>query len=272
MIELMAEQKINALPLFEAAETHQIARSCCRGLAPGRVLADRAENPAAAVITLQRFGIAFAAGDARHAAVLLEALRGFHPWYEVNEPPEDWQPALAAWSRESHATVRYAFEPAMNAFDREALAKLAVPADGYRLVPYDAQLLRTAAQSAWSEDQMGTFMSPESFVSDGMGFAMLEGDRLVSGCTSFCRHPDGFEIQVDTHPEYRGKGFATTVSAAFILRCLELGQKPYWDAANIRSMRLAQRLGFVFRSGYVAWLLISPSTTPQDVAEKAVGV
>lgn len=259
------------LPLYAGRGTYKIARSCCEGLVPCRAYVDNAAAPSAAVVALARLGIAFAAGDARHAPALLAALHGWHPWYEVNDPADAWQPALAAWSKESYATPRYAFTNDPHALDVDRLRRLAVPPPGYALQPYDRALLGLALSEPWSEDQAGAFESPEAFLRDGMGMALLHEGRLVSGCASFCRHADGFEIQVDTHPDYQGKGLATCVSAAFMLEALRRGMTPCWDAANSRSLRLAEKLGFVFEKAFTAWLLIAPQVRAEEVAAKVVG-
>ncbi|MDR0929399.1 MAG: GNAT family N-acetyltransferase [Oscillospiraceae bacterium] len=252
MIEIHPADFPRLLPLYEGNPRHLMAASALSGLAQARAFADEAERPASALVVLSRPGIAFAAG--RAPAALPEALRGFRGWYEVVDPPPAWHPVLAAWSIKSRATARYQMDPPA-AFDRALLKRLAVPPEGYTLRPYDAALVGQALSMEWSKDQIDCFGSAEAFLADGLGMALLEGDALVSGCASFCRHQDGYEIQVDTRADRRGQGFATCVSAAFILRCLERGLVPHWDAANAESLRLAERLGFVLDRAYPAWEL-----------------
>lgn len=269
--EITADNLIGLLPLFERVPTHGIAASACRGLVPCRAFADNREAPTAAVLVLQRFGIGFVAGDARHAPSLLDALRGWHPWYEIADPPDAWHPQLCAWSPKSHATVRYAFDNDPARFDPVRLAALSAAPDGCQILPYDCDLLAQALAEGWSEDQLGAFSSPEDFLCNGFGVVLLREGKILAGCSSFCRHSDGYEIQVDTHPEHRGKGYATAVSAAFILAVLRRGMRPYWDAANATSMRLAQKLGFVFQRAFPAWVLITAQTDAQEVAKKVIG-
>lgn len=272
MIELTGTQMRAALPLFAARETHKIAVSCCQGLIDARCFADRLEQPTAAVVVIRRFGIAFAAGDARHATTLLNALHGWHAWYEISDPPDDWQPALAAWSKKSHGTVRYGFSNKPATFDTARLHALAQVPAGMSLRPFDRALLEQALAADWSEDQTGSFLSVDDFLAHGFGMALVRDDgALIAGCSSFCRHDDGYEIQVDTHPDERGHGYATCVCAAFILNLLDRNLNVYWDAANATSLRLAEKLGFVFERAFVAWVLISEQTTPEAVAEKAIG-
>lgn len=272
IVDLTPAQRPAALVLFQEKATHVIARSGCLGLVDCRVFADNAENPQAAVLVLERFGIGFAAGSAAYAEALLAHLHGWHPWYEVADPPESWHPMLAAWSKESHAFSRYAVVNDPAAFDREKLIQLAKPPVGLELRRYDMPLLEQALTASWSEDQTGGFETPAAFLQDGYGIALHDHGILLAGCSSFCRHSDGFEIQVDTHPGYHGRGFATCVCAAFILDVLDMNLIPYWDAANIRSMRLAQRLGYPFSHAFTAWMLISEASSQAEVAEKVIGI
>ncbi|MDL2317499.1 GNAT family N-acetyltransferase [Eubacteriales bacterium OttesenSCG-928-A19] len=271
-VELPRERLRSILPLFAGKGTHRIAQAGCLGLVDCRAFVDAPDSPSSALLILERFGIGFAAGNAAHAASLLECLRGWHSWYEISDPPPAWHPALAGWTKASFATTRYAFADCPDAIPADRLRALAVPPEGFTLRRYDEQLIRQALSAEWSEDQLGTFLSADAFLRDGVGVALLREGALVAGCTSFCRLPGGFEVQVDTHPEYRKRGLATCVSAAFILDVMEMGLIPYWDAANRSSLRLAERLGYVFQSVYPAWMLVSPETTPEDAAARAIGV
>ncbi len=61
------------------------------------------------------------------------------------------------------------------------------------------------------------------------------------------------EITIDTVEEERRKGLATIASAALILRCLDEGLYPSWDAQNMKSVRLAEKLGYEFDHEYTAY-------------------
>lgn len=271
MIALKPFQMKEALPLFPRKDTHTIARSACLGLVPCHVLADSAKAPTAAIVVLRRFGIAYVGGDARCAGKLLKALGDMHPWYAVADPPEAWQPALAAFSRESFAAPRYTCTGDPSMLDMARLGALGWPPAGMELRHYDEALLSQALASPWSEDQMGAYETPEAFLRTGFGIALVQNGRLIAGCTSFCRHMGGYEIQVDTHPEHRGHGHATCVCAAFMLEALSRGMTPHWDAANIRSLRLAEKLGYTLGRAYPVWLLVGPKTTAQTVLAQYLG-
>ena len=57
--------------------------------------------------------------------------------------------------------------------------------------------------------------------------------------------PSGYELKkID---------LATVCSSALILNCLEEGLYPSWDAHNMNSVHLAQKLGYEFSHEYVAY-------------------
>ena len=61
------------------------------------------------------------------------------------------------------------------------------------------------------------------------------------------------EIEVDTVAEERRKGLATIACAALILCCLEENLYPSWDAQNMNSVHLAEKLGYEFDHEYTAY-------------------
>ena len=81
----------------------------------------------------------------------------------------------------------------------------------------------------------------------------FEDCRIVAGASSFSRYKEGIEIEVDTVPEERRNGFATIACAALILRCLREGLYPSWDAQNMNSVHLSEKLGYEFDHEYVAY-------------------
>ena len=61
------------------------------------------------------------------------------------------------------------------------------------------------------------------------------------------------EIEVDTVEEERRNHLATVTCSALILRCLKENLYPSWDAQNMNSVRLAEKLGYEFDHEYVAY-------------------
>ena len=76
---------------------------------------------------------------------------------------------------------------------------------------------------------------------------------IGAGASSYTRYKEGIEIEVDTVEQERRKGLATIVSASLILRCLDEGLYPSWDAQNIHSVHLAEKLGYEFDHEYTAY-------------------
>ena len=82
---------------------------------------------------------------------------------------------------------------------------------------------------------------------------ILKAGQIVAGASSYTRYKEGIEIEVDTVESERKKGLATVVCAALILRCLDEGLYPSWDAQNMNSVHLAEKLGYEFSHEYTAY-------------------
>ena len=75
------------------------------------------------------------------------------------------------------------------------------------------------------------------------------------GCFSFfagepseelvCHKENGFEIMIPENEKW-----ATVACAALILECLEKEKYPSWDAQNMNSVHLAEKLGYEYSHEY----------------------
>lgn len=101
-----------------------------------------------------------------------------------------------------------------------------------------------------SEDFTGQFNSIDDYVNRGLGFCILHQGKVVCGASSYSVYNGGIEVEIDTHPEHRRKGLATVAASALILCCLEKGIYPSWDAANLTSVALAEKLGYILDKPY----------------------
>ena len=76
-------------------------------------------------------------------------------------------------------------------------------------------------------------------------------ETMIYSC--YTRYQEGIEIQVDTKNDERRKHLATICCAKLILECLEQGLYPSWDAQNLWSVRLAEKLGYELSHEYIAY-------------------
>lgn len=137
-------------------------------------------------------------------------------------------------------------------FDRERLQQ-GTELPGFCLREIDGELYGQLMKEPWSEDLCGNFEDCRDFLKRGLGVAALENGRPVAGAASFTLYDDGIEIEIDTREDYRRKGLARACGSALILRCLDLGLVPYWDAANLASVHLAEKLGYRLKGPYDIW-------------------
>lgn len=88
------------------------------------------------------------------------------------------------------------------------------------------------------------FPSAAALAAEGLGFGIVQGDRLASAATSYTRSSHYVEVAIATRPAFRGRGLAAIAGAALMRECLRLGLEPCWSASNPVSKRLARRLGY----------------------------
>ncbi|MDD7444180.1 MAG: GNAT family N-acetyltransferase, partial [Clostridiales bacterium] len=92
-----------------------------------------------------------------------------------------------------------------------------------------------------------------AFSAHGIGCAVLFGDTVVSGASSYSYYSGGIEIEIDTRADFRRRGLALACGARLILECLDRGLYPSWDAQNLGSLSLAKKLGYEFSHEYPAY-------------------
>lgn len=125
--------------------------------------------------------------------------------------------------------------------------------DGFELRKIDALLYDKCLQNPATCDFVSSFESKEKYLELGRGIVILKDGEIISGASSYSRYNDGIEIEVDTIEPYRRKHLALIAAAALIKNCLEEGLYPSWDAQNMGSVYLAQKLGYEFDHEYTAY-------------------
>src|SRR5215831_1800504 len=219
----------------------------------GRVFADAQEEPSVALAVLD---FHFLAGDPLHAnaPLLFKLLR---PGNVVIAHTRAWQHLVVATYPDALTVYRReAFQAEQ--FDVDQLRRFCQALPG----GFELRQVRLEEVAQFATDLapalIYNFRSHEEFITRGVGMGILHQGRFVSGVSSAAVGGGKFEIEIQTHLQFRRRGLARAVAAALILYCLEHGIEACWDAANEPSAALARQLGFRSTGKYESYRLKQP--------------
>lgn len=224
-------------------------RSCLQGMMGGKIYVTDPEAPRAAMAFLAEFAFLAGEPDRELASFKPKGLVGMVP------PDERWAALLDECWPGAYKMTRYAIKK-HTVFDRKKLEAIvaSLPAE-YELRRIDGELYDACLESDQFEDNVCHFESKEQFLELGRGFAVLKDGVIVSAASSYTAFREGIEIEIDTEEEHRRKGLASAAGAALILSCLDDGLYPGWDAANLESVHLSEKLGYEFDREYPCYWL-----------------
>ena len=234
--------------LFEGNEDSMII-SCLEGIMGGKIYVTDPEEPRSALAFLACFAWYAGEPDRELIAFKPEGVVGMVP------PDERWEALITERWPDVSKVNRYAIKKD-TIFDREKLKKFvaSLPA-GYELCRIDEHIYDLCLEDDQFEDAVEHFETKEEYFRLGRGFAVLKDGKPVSVASSYSVYREGIEIEIDTVEEERRRGLATAAAAALILSCLDDGLYPSWDAANMESVHLAEKLGYEFSHQYACYWL-----------------
>ena len=142
-----------------------------------------------------------------------------------------WAELIETGYPSSRKVTRYAIKKDTR-FDIKALKRnLQMLPDSYELKPIDDNIFDMCPGSPVANDFVSVFESKEKYLKKGRGVVILQDGKIVSGASSYTR--------------YR--------CSALVIRCLEEGSYPSWDAHNMGSEHLAEKPGYEFDHEYAAY-------------------
>ncbi len=226
----------------------------------GKIFVTDTEAPESAMAYVGCFGFLAGVPDEE---LLIGKPNGFSILVPQNE---DWSAMIEECFPGSKRVTRYAIKKD-TVFDIEYLRSLITDFQNdpqfsaYELKAIDGLIYDLCLPDPVTRDFVSSFENKESYLEQGRGMVIMKDGRIVAGASSYTRYLEGIEIEVDTVPEERKKGLATVCGAALILKCIEEGLYPSWDAANLNSVHLAEKLGYVFDHEYTAYEVSSEQRT-----------
>lgn len=259
-------------PLFEELRYNLVVDSILEGHTPAWVATDRTDQPAVALLWNRQDAL-LVAGDSSDPVmnralnslirdqIALDARQRHIPQLSLHYAPAGWERAMDL--------VLAGFEPERAWRRTYRLQQLLVDwrsrlPTGCELWPLEAAILAGAVAEqgvegrglAHSEQVAGWvhsfWRSVDDYLHTGFGYVLLEGQAVASWCLSVyagsggSADADQFELGLATHPDYRGRGYATLVAAASVEHCLRRGWTPHWHCweDNPASMAVAEKVGF----------------------------
>jgi GNAT superfamily N-acetyltransferase len=231
--------KLNRLRLAEAFRHNprvDYSIDCVIEGQMGRAYVDDPANPTAWRITVGPFW--YFAGDANSPGG--RALLAELPAYNLLMPsPPAWAAAKETFGERLVTFPRYSFD-AGSLSEAHLSAVLDASPHRDRVRRVDAALLAMPGNMVEFED----FDSAEDFLARGVGYTLLEDDKPTGAAYSSLVCSRGIEVSLFVDEPYRRRGIATAISAALLLECVRRGLRPNWDAANVESCALAEKLGY----------------------------
>jgi RimJ/RimL family protein N-acetyltransferase len=232
-----------------------IILSCLQGHM-GAAWVDDLENPTVAQVVVGVF--VFYAGNP-YAEATEELLLNLPENILAIVNTDEWKNRIETFHKGSiEKFKRYAFKKNPDHLDCNHIGSfLSTLPKEYELKKVDAALAYNPSLQQLSEDFTSQFHSIDDYICKGVGFCILHNAKIICCASSYSIYDDGIEIEIDTHPDYRRKGLATVAASALILDCLCRGKYPSWDAANLESVTLAQKLGYVLEEPYDTYYIFS---------------
>ena len=213
----------------------------------GKIYVTDLENPKSALAFAGCFG--FFAGEPCRELVVNKP-DGFVILTPQNEA---WAKLIEECFPSAKRCTRYAIKKD-TVFNRDALkAELCKLPEGYEIKKIDSEIYDMCLSNPVTEDFVSSFETKEQYLEMGRGRVILKDGEIVSGASSYTRYNEGIEIEVDTVEKERRKHLATIACAALILDCLEEGLYPSWDAQNMNSVRLSEKLGYELAHEYTVY-------------------
>jgi GNAT superfamily N-acetyltransferase len=236
----VADEVARLIPVDVPARPRAVA--VMDGVLSGRVWTDDAAHPGATIVLEDADGTVYAGGAVTKAS-FAQTLEGVETasrdlifgFAGSDDPTRSLVPVAPYWRGD-----------AIDFSDRQPpadeAASLAV-VTGARVVEIDAALL---PQTAWYEDTLHAFGSVDGWLTHGVGFGVMVGNRLVAEAIAGPRTRGLLEMGVATREEHRGRGYGTLVSRLVARACEVRGDRVWWNAHadNAPSVAIARRLGF----------------------------
>lgn len=212
----------------------------------GEVWVDNVENPDFSIVLLGRF--CFIDGNPKNELVK-QVLFNLDNYYKTIIANENWYKIIEEVYKDKYEIDKRFSIKKNTKFDKEKIKMLSSNIKNeYKIEKIDSNNYKLINET--NSFSTNITMS-DNFVNNGIGFcAKNEKNEIVAVIASNGIYDDGIEINIKIEEKDRHKGLGTALGSKMILECLAQNKYPSWDAANLDSVGLAEKLGYEVDSEY----------------------
>jgi GNAT superfamily N-acetyltransferase len=249
-LELSKSNRLKLAGAFRHAKKVDFSIPCVIEGQQGKVFANRPTAPSAYALVVGPFW--YFAGDA-HDLSAQALMKEFPPYALLMPSTPGWlETAKVIFGERLLPFTRYSFSSeSLSAEHVDALLQNSKYKNA--ILRIDAELASRLSGQPDSFLDLADFDSADDFADRGLGFALMDGEKMMGLAYSSLVCSEGIEVSLFVDEPYRRQGVATAVSARLLQECLARGLRPNWDAANLESCHLATKLGFAFVNEYTSW-------------------
>ena len=212
----------------------------------GEVFVDDIENPDFAYVLLGRF--CFVDGNPNNKFAK-QAISNIDDYYKTIIANENWYEIIEEVYKNGYELDKRFSIKKDTKFDKEKLEKFILELnDEYKIEKINQDVYKRIEETNSFSTNIKMTTEYEKY---GIGFcATNTKNDIVAVITSNGVYDNGVEINIKIEEEDRHKGLGTALSSKMILECLNKNKYPSWDAANLDSVGLAEKLGYEVDSEY----------------------
>ena len=262
MIREQNHQEVSIMAVIKADEAHMGQAAALFSGWDETLIASCLQGVMGSVYLEGNAAAAYLGDLAFYAGTPSEALLRFKPKPEsgfiiMTPGSKPWEPLIErVYGEKAKKITRYAIRKDTQFHRAHLEAIKAQLPQGFTMGLLDEDTFRYCRENVWCRDWVSQFDSYDDFRQRGLGMVVKKDGIPVSGASSYSVYRGGIEIQIDTREDSRRQGLASAAAAGLILECLDRGLYPSWDAANLWSVALAEKLGYTFSHEYTAFEVI----------------
>ncbi len=251
LVELAKEERLLINHLCMGIDNEIVLRSCLEGNM-GRILVDKIENPGGAIVEAADFCYLLGSlSEFEHNHLITKLSERCRDKIIITDNP-DWITFIEReFPNRFRKFSRYALEQGSRTFNTKLLNdyRLMVEAQ-YEITRIDESIYHLALSDELMSDCVSNYHSYEDFEKNGLGYVIIHEGQIICGASTYTYCEGNITVTIGTHPKFRRKGLALGCSSKLILASLEKNMYPDWNAANLHSVQLAEKLGYVFSKEY----------------------